>query len=173
MCTPGRARTPVCEPHVRLGGEWCPRCPMLYCAVHMLLTPKSLAFSPLFRTVSPYLRCSGTGASPPAAQHGRRERCPRARARFPRLACGPKSLNAKKAGTHVGRVAVRASGSFNIQSTAEVVQGIAHRHCRLVQRGDGYGYSRIARPKGDAGFGTASLSALSLPGQKAEVSRAA
>jgi hypothetical protein len=78
----------------------------------------------------------------------------------------------KKAGTHVGRVAVRASGNFNIQSAAEVVQGIAHRHCRLVQRSDGYGYSRIAQPKGDAGIGTASLSALSLPGLKAEVSRA-
>ena len=79
----------------------------------------------------------------------------------------------KKAGTHVGRVAVRASGSFNIQSAAEVVQGIAHRHCRLVQRSDGYGYSRIASQKGVAGVGTASLSALSLPGLKAEVSRAA
>jgi len=79
----------------------------------------------------------------------------------------------KKAGTHVGRVAVRATGSFNIQSAAEVVQGIAHRHCRLVQRSDGYGYSRIASQKGVAGVGTASLSALSLPGLKAEVSRAA
>lgn len=79
----------------------------------------------------------------------------------------------KKAGPHVGRVAVRASGSFNIQSAAEVVQGIAHRHCRLVQRSDGYGYSRIASQKGVAGVGTASLSALSLPGLKAEVSRAA
>jgi len=38
----------------------------------------------------------------------------------------------KKAGRHVGRVAVRATGSFNIQSAGEVVQGIAHRPCPLV-----------------------------------------
>lgn len=46
----------------------------------------------------------------------------------------------KKAGTHVGRVAVRASGSFNIQTGSAVVQGIGHKHCQLIQRGDGYGY---------------------------------
>jgi hypothetical protein len=47
----------------------------------------------------------------------------------------------KKVGTHVGRVAVRASGSFNIQTSQGVVQGIAHRHCSIMQRNDGYGYS--------------------------------
>lgn len=47
----------------------------------------------------------------------------------------------KKAGTHVGRVAVRARGSFNIQTGQGVVQGIGHRHVRLIQRADGYGYS--------------------------------
>jgi 5-methylcytosine-specific restriction endonuclease McrA len=78
----------------------------------------------------------------------------------------------KKTGTHVGRVAVRASGSFNIQATGVVVQGISHRHCRLIQRSDGYGYQRIALPRGDAKTVTGSLSALSLPGLKAEVSRA-
>ena len=46
----------------------------------------------------------------------------------------------KKAGTYVGRIAVRATGSFNIQTPYGVVQGISHRHCRLVQRGDGYRY---------------------------------
>ena len=46
----------------------------------------------------------------------------------------------KKAGTHVGRIAVRATGSFNIQTPYGVVQGISHRHCLLVQRGDGYSY---------------------------------
>jgi len=81
--------------------------------------------------------------------------------------------NGKKAGTHVGRVAVRASGSFNIQSADKVVQGIAHRRCQLIQRSDGYGYSRIDTPEGGvAGTGTASRSAPSLPGLKAEVSRA-
>jgi hypothetical protein len=47
----------------------------------------------------------------------------------------------KKAGVHTGRVAVRASGSFNIQTPAGVVQGISHKHCRALMRGDGYAYS--------------------------------
>lgn len=46
----------------------------------------------------------------------------------------------KKAGMHVGRVAVRASGSFNIQTAQGVVQGISHRHCSRLQRADGYAY---------------------------------
>ena len=46
----------------------------------------------------------------------------------------------KKAGVHVGRVAVRASGSFNIQTAKNVIQGIGHRHCRVLMQGDGYGY---------------------------------
>lgn len=48
----------------------------------------------------------------------------------------------KKAGLYEGRVAIRASGSFNIQSTSGVVQGISYRHCQLLQRNDGYGYSQ-------------------------------
>lgn len=50
-------------------------------------------------------------------------------------------LIGKKAGIHVGRVAVRATGSFNIQTTSGVVQGVSHKHCRIVSRADGYGYS--------------------------------
>jgi 5-methylcytosine-specific restriction endonuclease McrA len=52
----------------------------------------------------------------------------------------------KRAGTHVGRVAIRVSGSFNIQKASMVVQGVAHRHCRLIQRSDGYGYATIPFP---------------------------
>ena len=47
----------------------------------------------------------------------------------------------KKAGTHRGRVAVRASGSFNIQTPQGVIQGIRWRHCRLLSFNDGYGYA--------------------------------
>ena len=47
----------------------------------------------------------------------------------------------KKIGTYVGRVAVRASGSFNIQTAQSLIQGISYRYCTLIQRGDGYGYS--------------------------------
>ncbi len=49
-------------------------------------------------------------------------------------------LTGKKVGTYTGRVAVRASGSFNIRTSTELVQGISHKHCQLVQRADGYGY---------------------------------
>ncbi|MGW1624407.1 RNA-guided endonuclease IscB [Streptomyces sp. NPDC002172] len=47
----------------------------------------------------------------------------------------------KKVGTHVGRVAVRASGRFNIRTRRGVVQGIGSQHVSLLQRADGYGYS--------------------------------
>lgn len=47
----------------------------------------------------------------------------------------------KKIGIHIGRVAVRRTGSFNIQTGGAVVQGISHKRCRLIQRADGYGYS--------------------------------
>ena len=77
----------------------------------------------------------------------------------------------KKAGIHVGRVAVRATGSFSIQVANQVVQGIAHRHCRLVQRSDGYGYSRIVFQQGDARTKAAKLPALSLTALNAVVSR--
>ncbi|WP_420812886.1 RNA-guided endonuclease IscB [Macromonas bipunctata] len=49
-------------------------------------------------------------------------------------------LTGKKVGTYTGRVAVRASGSFNIRTSTELVQGISYKHCQLVQRADGYGY---------------------------------
>jgi 5-methylcytosine-specific restriction endonuclease McrA len=46
----------------------------------------------------------------------------------------------KKIGEYQGRVAVRATGRFNIQLLIGVVQGIGHRNCVLVQRADGYSY---------------------------------
>jgi len=46
----------------------------------------------------------------------------------------------KKEGTWLGRVAIRKTGSFNIQTSGGAVQGIHHRHCQLMQRADGYGY---------------------------------
>ncbi|MBB3191511.1 RNA-guided endonuclease IscB [Halomonas cerina] len=59
----------------------------------------------------------------------------------------------KKAGTHVGRVAIRQTGSFNIQTEHGVVQGISWRHCTLLQRGDGYCYhlTPTRNDKGEAG----------------------
>jgi len=49
----------------------------------------------------------------------------------------------KKIGLYTGRVAVRASGSFNIQTAVGVVQGVSHRYCKVIQRADGYGYSQL------------------------------
>lgn len=47
----------------------------------------------------------------------------------------------KKQGVHVGRVAIRKSGYFNIRTASGTVQGISHKYCRIIQRNDGYGYS--------------------------------
>ncbi len=47
----------------------------------------------------------------------------------------------KKTGVHVGRVAVRSTGSFNIRTRSGLVQGVNHRHCALLQRGDGWGWA--------------------------------
>ena len=52
----------------------------------------------------------------------------------------------KKIGEYIGRVAVRATGSFNIQTVGAVVQGVSHKYCRIVQRGDGYGYAWSITP---------------------------
>ena len=50
-------------------------------------------------------------------------------------------------GTWIGRVAVRASGSFNVQTGAIVRQGISWKNCRMIQRADGYGYSITSTDK--------------------------
>jgi 5-methylcytosine-specific restriction endonuclease McrA len=80
----------------------------------------------------------------------------------------------KKVGTYIGRIAMRATGRFNIETEDALIQGIHHRFCTLIQRADGYGYSwtKIALTQGDADKGQAKPAALSLPGLKAEVSRA-
>lgn len=46
--------------------------------------------------------------------------------------------NLKTSGTHVGRVAIRASGSFRVGD----IDGINWRYCKLVQRADGYEYAK-------------------------------
>lgn len=52
----------------------------------------------------------------------------------------------KHAGTHIGRVAIRATGSFNLHTSGLVRQGISHKHMHLIQRNDGYKYERMAIP---------------------------
>jgi len=48
-----------------------------------------------------------------------------------------------KRGRYVGRVAVRASGSFNITTMSGTVQGLHRRFFRLLQRADGYRYAVV------------------------------
>jgi hypothetical protein len=55
----------------------------------------------------------------------------------------------KKAGVHVGRMAVRAAGSFNVQTGTGLVCGINHKHLQILQRADGYGYAVSAPPVRD------------------------
>jgi len=69
----------------------------------------------------------------------------------------------KKSGSYLGRVAVRSSGSFNIQRPGTVIQGISHKACHRLQRADGYGYAVETIKRKESAF---------LPGVNAEVSNA-
>lgn len=46
----------------------------------------------------------------------------------------------KKQGKYFGKVAVRSTGSFNITTNTQTVQGIGYKNCTLVQKSDGYSY---------------------------------
>jgi 5-methylcytosine-specific restriction endonuclease McrA len=59
----------------------------------------------------------------------------------------------KKVGVYVGKVAVRASGKFNITTPTETIQGIHHRFFKTIHKADGYNYMKgeqalIPIPKG-------------------------
>jgi len=49
-------------------------------------------------------------------------------------------LTGKKIGIYRGRLAVRDSGFFNVQTKSGVVQGISHKTCVLRQRNTGANY---------------------------------
>jgi len=87
-----------------------------------------------------------------AVGRGRRQMCLMDKYGFPRTR--PKSVKrihgfqtgdmvkavvpkGKRAGTHIGRVAVRSTGSFRVGQE----DGISWRYCTLVQRANGYEYS--------------------------------
>jgi 5-methylcytosine-specific restriction endonuclease McrA len=91
-----------------------------------------------------------------AKGRGSRQKCSMNQYGFPRT--GPKSLKrvkgfqtgdivkaivtkGKKIGTYVGRVVVRARGSFDIGSGIEAVGSISYKYCQLLQRTDGYEYN--------------------------------
>jgi len=48
----------------------------------------------------------------------------------------------KRIGVYVGRVAARATGSFNITTKNGTTQGIGHQYCKALHRSDGYSYQR-------------------------------
>lgn len=90
-----------------------------------------------------------------ATGHGSRQMCRMDRYGFPRT--GPKQArrvkgfqtgdivravvrSGVKAGTYVGKVAVRRTGSFNITTPTRTVQGISHRFCTVLHHCDGYSY---------------------------------
>ncbi|BAZ68811.1 MAG: HNH endonuclease [Pelatocladus maniniholoensis HA4357-MV3] len=47
----------------------------------------------------------------------------------------------KKVGEYVGRIATRATGSFNISTKDGLVQGISHKFCKRIHAKDGYSYA--------------------------------
>ena len=47
----------------------------------------------------------------------------------------------KKGGEYLGKVAVRSSGKFDIQTKNRTIQSIGHKYCHIIQRCDGYSYS--------------------------------
>lgn len=46
----------------------------------------------------------------------------------------------KKIGSYAGRILCRASGSFDIVTTAGRVAGISHKYCKTIHKKDGYSY---------------------------------
>lgn len=91
-----------------------------------------------------------------ATGHGTRQMCQMDKYGFPRT--GPKQTrvvrgfrtgdlaravvtSGKKAGTYVGRVAVRKTGSFDITTEKSIIQGLHYRFFRLIHRADGYSYT--------------------------------
>jgi len=54
----------------------------------------------------------------------------------------------KKAGIHIGKVAIRSSGNFNIQNSSQTIQGIKDKYCYLLQKADGYIYNNKKKTGG-------------------------
>jgi 5-methylcytosine-specific restriction endonuclease McrA len=56
----------------------------------------------------------------------------------------------KYAGIWIGRVAVRASGSFDLKDNSgrRICQGINYRYCQQIQRSDGWQYNKFLRKEG-------------------------
>jgi 5-methylcytosine-specific restriction endonuclease McrA len=92
-----------------------------------------------------------------AKGHGTRQQCRTDKWGFPnRYCCQTKFhkgfqtgdivkavvTSGKKIGTHVGRVATRATGNFNISASDGLIQGISHKYCKHIHKKDGYSYAQ-------------------------------
>ncbi|MEW6733810.1 MAG: RNA-guided endonuclease IscB [Acidobacteriota bacterium] len=90
-----------------------------------------------------------------ATGHGNRQMCRVDRFGFPRTSAKASKkvfdyqtgdiikaivTSGKKIGSYLGKVAVRASGCFNVTTKDRTIQGISYRYCKLVQACDGYCY---------------------------------
>jgi hypothetical protein len=91
-----------------------------------------------------------------ATGHGNRQMCRMDKFGFPRT--GPKAakrmkgyqtgdlvlavvpLPLKTAGYHIGRVLVRATGSFDLTTKHGKVAGVGYQYCKPLHRSDGYNY---------------------------------
>jgi hypothetical protein len=91
-----------------------------------------------------------------ACGHGTRQQCRTDRYGFPARHCSRQKFHkgfqtgdivkavvtsGKKTGVYVGRVATRATGSFNISATTGLVQGISYKYCKPIHKKDGYSYA--------------------------------
>ncbi|MCK7582403.1 MAG: RNA-guided endonuclease IscB [Chromatiales bacterium] len=59
----------------------------------------------------------------------------------PAIGCAPRCPRARRPACMSGAWPCGAPGSFNIQTPGGTVEGISYRHCRVLQRADGYGYT--------------------------------
>jgi 5-methylcytosine-specific restriction endonuclease McrA len=50
-------------------------------------------------------------------------------------------VSGKKVGQYIGRIATRATGSFNISTKNGLVQGISHKYCKHIHKKNGYSYA--------------------------------
>jgi 5-methylcytosine-specific restriction endonuclease McrA len=94
--------------------------------------------------------------------HGSRQMCLMNKYGFPRSSAKEKKFkhgfktgdivkaivprHLKNAGTHVGRMSAKASGSFNIAAKSGPVNAVGKNSCRKLHRSDGYGYAVCGQP---------------------------
>ncbi|KYC39830.1 HNH endonuclease [Scytonema hofmannii PCC 7110] len=90
-----------------------------------------------------------------ACGHGTRQSCRTNKYGFPIRHCERKKIHfgfqtgdivkaivtkGKKVGEYVGRIATRATGSFNISTKDSLVEGISYKYCTTIHKKDGYNY---------------------------------